>query len=343
MVPLATRKDVAQRAGVSEATVSRVFNNIAPLREETKQKVLEAAKELDYHPNAIAQSFAKGKSGNIGVIVPYLPKVRILSTYYFSEILSGIGIKLAEQNYGLLLLFQSPDEQLDYTQLFHSQKVDGCIILGSKDTESERESLSKLHQASVPYCLVNQTFQDEPFYSIDAEHYEGSKQAVTFLIKKGYQNIAFLNGPSTYSNSQERKRGYQSALMEAGIPINNRWIFQGNYSRTSGMKKAQEIAPIMTEIDAIFASNDRMAIGLMQGLNELGYEVGRDYALMGYDDSDLTRMVHPPLSSVKVPLFDMGKLAAHHVLTRLTKRHTNAIHARLPVTIKERASTHIKK
>ncbi|WP_088103585.1 LacI family DNA-binding transcriptional regulator [Halalkalibacter urbisdiaboli] len=336
---MSKRKDVAKLAGVSEATVSRVFNNVDPLREETKRKVLEAAKQLNYQPNAIAQSFARGKSGNIGVIVPYLPKVRLLSTHYFSEILSGIGVKLAEHHYNLLLLFQSPNEPKDYVQLFHSQKVDACIILGSSDTPGEKEEIQRLHGLEHPYCLVNQTFSGEPFHSIDANHYEGSYEAVSLLLQKGFKRIGFLNGPPVFSNSYERLAGYQAALIQAGVTAKPEWIFQGNYSRTSGLQKAKEIGPLIGgEIDAIYAANDRMAIGLMQGLQEQGLIAGKDYALIGYDDSDVAKIVHPQLSSVHVPLFEMGQLAADTVLTMLKQGVTDTIHKRLPVTVIERTS-----
>lgn len=340
---LANRKDVAQLAGVSEATVSRVFNNVGPLREETKQKVLKAAKKLNYYPNTLAKNFATGKSGNIGVVVPYLPKVQILSTHYFSEILSGIGVKLGEYEYNLLLMFQSPHERMNYRQLFHSQKVDGCIILGSRDVPGEREEIDKLHQAKLPYCLVNQTFEGCSFHSIDAEHYEGSFNAVTFLLNKGFKNIAFLNGPIEYSNSVDRLRGYQDALKKAGIKPNHDWMFQGNYSRTSGSTLATDVSMIMPEIDAIFASNDRMAVGMMQGLKKYGYEAGKDYVLVGYDDSDIASMVQPQLSSVKVPLFEMGKIAAQKVLSALLEDETKNFQKRLPVTLIERASTQLFK
>ncbi|MFC0472059.1 LacI family DNA-binding transcriptional regulator [Halalkalibacter kiskunsagensis] len=338
MNTIAKRKDVAKLAGVSEATVSRVFNNVPPLREETKQKVMQAAKQLNYHPNAIAQSFAKGKSQNIGVIVPYLPKVHLLSTSYFSEILSGIGVKLGEMDYGLLLLFQSSTEPKDYVQLFHTQKVDGCIILGSQDSIEERAALNQLQELALPYCLVNQTFEGTSFHSIDAMHYEGSSQAVSILLEKGYKRIAFLNGPKSYSNSLERLSGYESALQEKGIELNDDWIFQGNYSRKSGFQAAADIGPLIPHLDAIFASNDRMAIGLMQGLSEQGFQAGRDYALIGYDDSDICSMISPKLSSVNVPLFEMGQIAAETVLTMVERGVTEQIQVRLPVTVIERAS-----
>jgi len=324
---------------VSEATVSRVFNNVKPLRNETKQKVLDAAAKLNYQPNSIAQSFATGKSGNIGVIIPYLPKVHLLSTHYFSEILSGIGTELGANNYNLLLMFQSPNERMDYTQLFHSQKVDGCIILGSRDVPGEREEIEKLHQLKLPYCLVNQTFPNHGFNTIDATHYEGSFDTVSFLLEKGFENIAFLNGPDEYSNSLERLKGYEDAFLQSGRTVNNKWIFQGNYSRTSGFEMATEIGAILPKLDAIFVANDRMAAGLMQGLSKQGYEVGKDYALVGYDDSDIAKMLQPQLTSVKVPLFEMGKMAAEKILNALMKGKSVNFHERLSVTLVERSST----
>ena len=336
---IAKRIDVAKLAGVSEATVSRVFNGIHPLREETKKKVLEAAAALNYRPNALAQSFATGKSGNIGVIVPYLSKVHLLSTYYFSEILSGISSVLAENNYHLLLIYQSPEKSKDYVQLFQSQKIDGCIILGAKDAPDDLEAIQKLHGLGLPYCLVNQTFADYPFNSIDAEHYEGSFKAVSFLLEKGFQKIAFLNGPPEYSNSLERLKGYQDALNKFGIQANSNWIFQGNYSRTSGIKAAAEMAEHMPELDAVFAGNDRMAIGLMQGLDQYNFRVGRDYALLGYDDSDVSKIIQPQLSSVKVPFFDLGRISAEKIVTILVTGKTESFNERLPVTLTERAST----
>ncbi|MGM7723260.1 LacI family DNA-binding transcriptional regulator [uncultured Metabacillus sp.] len=336
---LANRKEVAKLAGVSEATVSRVFNNIGPLREETKRKVLQAAKELNYHPNAIAQSFARGKSNNIGVIVPYLPKVNLMSTHYFSELLSGIGARLGELGYGLLLLFQSPDEPKDYVQLFRSQRVDGCIILGSKNIPGEVDALEKLHDLHLPYCLVNQTFSGHSFHSIDADHVDGSFQAVSSLLRKGFEHVIFLNGPMEFSNSAERLQGYIKAISQAEVAFNEKIIFKGNYSRKSGFQAAAEIAPLLPDYKAIFAANDRMAIGLMQGLSEHGYTAGHDYALIGYDDSEIAKMTSPPLSTVKVPLFEMGQMAAEKVFQLISNEGKIAGIQRLPVTLIERASS----
>ncbi len=336
---LANRKEVAKLAGVSEATVSRVFNNVEPLRESTKQKVFQAAKQLNYQPNVLAKKFATGKSGQIGVVVPYLPKVHLLSTYYFSEILSGIGLELRKHEHDLLLLFQSPNERMDYTQLFQAQKVDGCIILGSRNVPGEREEIEKLHQRHLPYCLVNQTFDGFAYHSVDAQHYDGSSMAISSLIEKDLKRIVFLNGPSEYSNSVDRLKGYENALKLAGIALNEQWIFQGNYSQKSGFLAASRIGPIIQDIDAVFAANDRMAVGLMKGLQEQGFEVGKDYALMGYDDSDIAPLLQPQLSSVHVPLFEMGQIASQKILSIISGHVEKDTEIKLPVTLRERAST----
>nr|WP_330164573.1 LacI family DNA-binding transcriptional regulator [Paenibacillus validus] len=326
MVYIVTRKEVAILAGVSEATVSRVFNGVGPMREKTKQRVLEAAETLNYHPNAIAQNFARRRSGNIGVVLPYVPKVHIFSTYYFAEVLSGIGEQARNSGYDMLLMFRTPGEENDYSRLFRSHKVDACILLGATDTAQERAELAKLHENGFPYCVVNQHFPGAEFNLVDADHVEGSYQAVRHLIAGNCRHIAFLNGSVQYSNSGDRWLGYLRAMKEAGLleahvnipaEMPAGLYYEGNYSRTSGYKAASAMAPHMERIDAVFASNDRMAIGLIQGLREHGFQPGRDYAIIGYDDSDAARVTDPPLSSVAVPFFEMGRIAAEQVIGRL--------------------------
>lgn len=282
--------------------------------------MLEAAKTLNYHPNAIAQSFARRRSGNLGVILPYVPKVHLFSTYFFSEILSGIGSKVREKGYDLLLMFRAPDEESDYIDIFRSQKVDACIILGSGDTPQERARLKELQGAGHPFCLVNQHFEGELFNEIDADHAAGSFEAVSHLLRQGYRRIAFLNGSPQFSSSGDRREGYRRALLEAGIDpeLFPHWYYEGNYSRTSGYRAAEALFAHRHEIDAVFSANDRMAVGLMQGLRERGWEAGRDYALIGCDNSDAARVTDPPLTSVAVPFYEMGRMAAERLLGQLS-------------------------
>ncbi|MGG1519276.1 LacI family DNA-binding transcriptional regulator [Paenibacillus oryzisoli] len=314
---MVTRKEVAELANVSEATVSRVFNGVGPMKPVTKERVLAAAQTLGYHPNAIAQSFARRRSGNLGVVLPYMPKVHLFSTYYFAEILSGIGEQCRKEGYDLLLSLLPTDEELDYTQLYRSQKVDGCVILGARDTPEQRKSLAELKAQGLPFCLVNQRFEGLPLLEVDADHVEGSYLAVRSLLADGYRRIAFMNGSPYYSNSIDRLAGYRKALLEAGIAAQPELLLEGNYSRTSGYKAAEQVWAMRDRIDAIFAANDRMAIGLMQGLRERGWLAGRDFAIIGCDDSDAAKLSDPPLSTIHVPFFEMGKAAARAVLASI--------------------------
>ncbi|WP_326055628.1 LacI family DNA-binding transcriptional regulator [Paenibacillus chitinolyticus] len=341
---MVTRKDVAKMAGVSEATVSRVFNNVGPMKESTKQKVLAAAKELNYHPNAVARSFALGKSGHIGLILPYVPKVHLFSTYYFSEILSGIGEGVRRHGCDMLVMFRSPHESVDYTEPYRSRKVDGCIFLGALNVPAQREGFRELDRQGMPFVLINQHYEGETYSVVDADHEQGCYEAVKHLLESGYRRIAFLNGSPQYSNSADRLRGYYRALNEAGLEPEPELILEGNYSRTSGYAAAARIAELGGRVDAVFSSNDRMAVGLMQGLKERGIAPGEDLAIVGYDDSEAAKLSDPPLTSVYVPFFEMGLLAAEALLKRInaspeTEELPPSFHERLSTKLVVRASS----
>lgn len=336
-VKIVSRKDVAKLAGVSEATVSRVMNNVGPIKEETREKVMKAAAQLGYELNALAQQLARQKSGNIGVVLPYLPKVHLFSTYYFSEILSGIAEVATKANIDLLMIFQEPFGKKDYGRLFRSKKIDACIILGATDNEEEREALQELEQNGYPFVIINQRFLDKDYSYVDGDHERGSYIAVNHLIELQCRKIALLNGPLEYSNSRDRLKGYLQAIQEHKLEWNSNWCFEGNYSRKSGYVVSDHIYEAIQseQIDAIFAANDRMAIGVMEGLAERGLEAGRDYHIVGYDDSDGARIVSPKLTTVAVPFYDMGVQAAHMLLHQEQEERISRI---LPVQLVVRQS-----
>ncbi|WP_246187925.1 LacI family DNA-binding transcriptional regulator [Paenibacillus tengchongensis] len=334
---------MAERAGVSEATVSRVLNNVGPMKEETRRRVLAAAGELGYTPSSLARSFARRRSGNLGVIMPNLPKARLFSAYYFSEILSGIGSKAREEGYDLLVIFRDSDEPPDYCGLFRMRKVDACIILGTKEEPGELAALRLLHEEGHPYCLINQHFAAEGFHEVDADHVAGARQATEHLLEQGLRRIAFLNGPAAYSNSRDRLCGYESALAAAGLLPDPALLLEGNFSRRSGYEAAKTVAAQLERIEGLVVANDRMAIGLQQGLRELGITPERMPAIVGYDDSDAAELTVPALSSVRVPFFDLGAIAAARVLELpeldADKCRNQAISVKLPTRLIVRASS----
>ncbi|GMK39438.1 LacI family transcriptional regulator [Paenibacillus sp. CCS19] len=342
------RQQVAKLAGVSEATVSRVLNGVGPVKEATKQRVLAAAAELGYVPNALAQQFARKKSGNLGVVLPHMAKVSLFSTYYFSEMLSGIGSEVQAAGNDLLLLFREADQPRNYAALFQSQKIDALIVLGATDMPQDRSALEELAKDGYPFCVLNQRYSqrggDSSFLTVDADHWSGSQDAVRHLIDIGCSRIAFINGPEQYSNSIDRREGYLSVLAASGLPIEQQLMLTGNYSRKSGYELADQLAELIASgrADSIFAANDRMAIGAMQGLREHGLEAGRDYALCGYDDADAARMASPQLTSVAVPFQEMGRKAASLLLGSGIEGADASRSAVLPVELIIRESTGVQ-
>ncbi len=329
---------------MSEATVSRVLCGVGPVKELTKRRVMEAAERVGYMPSAIARSFVLQQSGNIGVMLPVIPNVRLFSAYYFSEILSGIGHVVEQRGFSLLLHFHGLGEPPQYSSIFRSKKVDGCIILGATSNDMDMNELAQMHQQGWPFCVVGQHYE-LPYCRIDADHVDGATQAVTHLIQQGHNKILMLNGPSWFSNSLDRKQGYEAAHRAAGLEIREQRSLQGNYSRKSGLALAEQVYAMRDDFDAIFAANDRMAIGMMQGLMERGMVAGRDYAIVGYDDSDSSRVTTPPLSSVQVPFFEMGMRAAEILLDQLSGKisRESGCHECLSTKLVVRASSHLGK
>ncbi|MFB5192436.1 LacI family DNA-binding transcriptional regulator [Alicyclobacillus fastidiosus] len=308
------RKLVAQRAGVSEATVSRVLNGVDGVKEGTRKKVLEAVEALGYRPNAIAQSFVKGRSGNIGVIVPHIPQVHLFSTHYFGEISSGIAVGLSKYRLHMLLLFYQSDDPDQVLHAFESRKIDGCIVLGANEKTRGIESLKA---AGCPVCFVSHRDEDPLTSYVDTDNVNGAYLATSHLIKSGHERIAFLNGPLMYTNSVDRLEGFQKALADAGMHFDPALVLQGNYSRTSGYAAVAHFLAINPIPTSVFVANDRMAAGFILGLREVGLRVGQHVSLVGYDDADIATITDPPLTTIRVPFFEMGKRAASILVEKI--------------------------
>ncbi|MDG0791695.1 LacI family transcriptional regulator [Cohnella ginsengisoli] len=315
---MATRREVAELAGVSEATVSRVMNGVGPIKEETRRKVAAAADRLGYQLNALASGFAKGRSGNIGVVLPHVPKVRLFSTYYFSEILSGIGDVLHQAGYGLLLLYRNPQARYDYVSLYRTRRVDACLILGASDLPEEAASVFALADEGLPCCVVDQRYARPGLPCVGADHRAGAYAAARYMLDAGHRRIGFLNGSPHYSNSADRYEGYRQALAETGLSPDPAIQFEGNYSRKSGQEAAGAIFDRLEALDGLLCANDRMAIGAIQGLRERGVAVPERLPVIGYDNSDASSLTDPPLTTVEVPFYEMGRLAAESVMARLS-------------------------
>ena len=328
---MASRKEVADLAVFRKLQYPEFLMALVLLKRKPAARLLKLPSSWVTCPAHWPAALREVKAVNLGVVLPYVPKAHLFSAYFFSEMLSGIGSKARDNGMDLLVMFRTPGEVMNYTDLFRRQKVDACIILGARDDHGELAAFQQLQQEGHPFCIMSQHFAGESFMEVDADHVEGSRQAIRHLTDQGYRNIAFLNGPDSYSNSQERIQGVQIGMNEAGMELDSSLLLEGNYSRRSGVEAAATIAARLDEIDAVFAANDRMAIGVMHGLRERGNQGLQDFpAFVGYDDSDAAEMAVPPLSSVRVPFYEMGELAASKLIHASLGAAASSVNTEVP-------------
>ncbi|CQR53364.1 LacI family DNA-binding transcriptional regulator [Paenibacillus riograndensis] len=303
-----TIKDVAQKANVSIATVSRVLNNLTGYSDKTKQKVNQAIKELGYQPNAIARGLINKRTQTIGVM---FPKV---SSAFSSDLLHGIDEFAHDSNYSVVVCNTDNDGKrtMKYLQLLREKQVDGIIF--SSEVLS-KEYYEVLESMKIPVVLVSsQTdFAKVPYVKVD--DYQAVYDAIQFLISKGHRKIAMISGTKGDPIAgTPRVQGYRKALEANGIAFDSSRLVYGDFSFESGSRAMEALLRKAGEVTAVFAASDEMAIGALSSALKHGLNVPEDISIMGYDDLKPAQMVTPPLTTVRQPLYEMGKIASEKLI-----------------------------
>jgi LacI family transcriptional regulator len=306
-----TLSDVAERAGVSLATASRVINGgTRAVSPHYRDRVLAAAADLGYTPNAHAQAMARGRSKMIGLVV------HDIADPYFSAIAAG-AISLAGSR-GLLVLgntLHNHDYELDYVATMRAQRAQALILVGSRTTDAERtrrlaEEVAEFIEGGGRFAAVSQDSLGAD--TVLPENRAGAHALATALIDAGHRRFAVLGGPSTLLTARDRVAGFQDALAEHRLepPV----VIEGAFTRDGGYAAMNELLDRPDHPPCVFAVNDVMAIGAMAALRERGSRVPDDIAVAGFDDIPTLRDVAPTLTTVRLPLDEMGRLAASMVL-----------------------------
>lgn len=341
----ATIRDVAKRAGVSTAAVSYVINDLAEVSEETRRKVLEVIAELNYQPNRAARELVTRKTGNLGLIVfddrggrgsSFHPQ----TSEVVSEISRGIERTAERQGYSLILSSSSGDEtdQAAFPRFIIERRVDGFMVLGSQFGEKYIRSLKTYR---LPLVLVSLCVEDDDLNCVMAEDIKGAYYAVKHLLRLGHREIALIGGPSCSRTSIEKKNGYLQALREAGIPVEERIIHEGDFSLESGglcMEKILTDRALDRKPTALFAADDRMAVGAMRVLSKFRMKVPEDFAVVGYYDSLIGRYAEPPLTTVRQPKERIGEVAARRLMEIINTGDPTPLKIQLPVELVIRES-----
>ncbi|KQQ46374.1 transcriptional regulator [Duganella sp. Leaf126] len=298
--------DVARLAGVSPSTVSRILNGTAKVSDDKRLAVLAAIEKVSFAPNQMAQGLKKGRSLTVGIVV------QDISSPFFDETLRGIDDGLKGTGYASVIVsgHWNAEEEADRVRLLLARKVDGIILLSGRISDeavlgfsSQRPIVSTGRALHTPGALGFKT---------DNEH--GAWLAVRHLIELGHRRIAFISGPANNYDADERLAGYRRALHEAQIEIDPALVVEGNYHEASGMLAMNRLFDTHQQFTAVFAANDLSAYGARLALYRKGIRVPDDISLVGFDDLPGSSYTTPPLTTVRQPMYDMGRIATRALL-----------------------------
>ena len=310
-----TIADIARTSGVSPSTVSRVLNeneSAIPISAETRARVLAAVASLGYRPNLAARALASGRSDAVAVIV------HDIADPYFSEIVRGVEDVASARKYMVIVSStdRDPVRESEYLLRLASFPTDGIILAAGGFIEEHApqvaDSLIKSGTA-----IVGVSRHQLPIATIDIGNQEGARQMTKHLLGLGHRHIAFLAGPDHLTTATDRLDGYREALRGAGLAANE-VILPGDFTREAGIQAVTRVRAQVPNVTAIFAANDKMALGCLAGLRAAGLAVPRDMSVVGFGDIPAAQDTDPPLTTVGVPLRTVGRLAMEQVLSQLS-------------------------
>lgn len=326
-----TIREVAKRAGVSYQTVSRVINNSPEVAEATRAQVQRTIAELNYHPNAQAVSLSRNRSDIVGMIVNNSRDA------FFAQIIDGACQALSEQGrFMLLALTDSASQPETIDVLLQSRRIDGIIIV--LPLEISLEHAARLVESRLPLVLVD--FQ----YDLDIDHiavdnFRGAYEATEHLINLGHRRIGIICGRRDIPVGQVRLDGYCAALEAYGIPFDPALVAPGDFSFESGSQGMEQLLAVDPRPTAVFACDDPMAFGALRLLHQRGLRVPQDISIIGFDDIPEARHSNPPLTTIRQPLLEMGRIASEFICRRIDGELSERLRLVVPTSLVERDST----
>lgn len=332
-----TIKDVAKIAGVSPSTVSRVIANHPRISLATQERVRRAMKEMEYHPNAIARSLVRQTSNTLGIVMSRSAE-QAFSNPFFPEVIRGISSVARQYQFSLLLSTSKgyQEEQAESLQMLRHRKADGVILLASRPSD---RLIDQLEEGGHPYVVVGRVPGRPKALWVNNDNVEAARLAVTHLIEQGHREIGFLGGIPDLFVTQDRLDGYRQALTAAGVPYRPEWVIDTDFTLDAGYAAALSLIDRNPRPTALFAIDDVLAIGALRALREQGLHVPGDMALMGFNDDPITLCVDPRLSTVRIPIFELGARATELLIQRIRSPEREPTQVILPSELVIREST----
>jgi len=329
----ATIYDVAREANVSMATVSRVVNGNPNVKPTTRKKVQDAIKQLGYRPNAVARGLASKKTTTVGVIIPDI------SSPFFSELARGTEDIATMYNYHIILSNsdQNEDKELRLIQAMLGKQVDGIVFMGGTISDN---LIEEFKQSPVPIVLAATIDEHQTMPSVNIDYEQAAYDAVSYFVDRGHKRIATVSGPlHDPVNGKKKIEGYKRALEESKIKLDEALILSGDYTYDSGKEATEQLLSFQEAPTAIFVANDEMALGVIHEIQDTGLNVPNDIEVVSCENTRLTQMVRPTLSSMAMPTYDLGAVAMR-LLTKYMNKETVDNHmVVLPHRMEYRGST----
>lgn len=318
--------DVAAEANVSYGTVSRVINHDVHVKQETRDRVLQTMVRLGYVANRQARSLAGGRTNSIGVLIPDL------GTGYIGEIIRGIDAELGLSDLDLILYttHRTASKEANYVTNLATGMVDGLILVLPR---SPADFIGILTKQNFPFILIDHQGIGPDCPAVGAANWQGGFTATEYLIKLGHQRIGFITGWMDLGCALDRLDGYRSALRTNHIPDAPELIYEGTFFQPDGFNGASILLDLPNPPTAIFASNDVMAMGVMDAIRHRGLRVPDDVSVIGFDDIPQASLIRPALTTVRQPLEKMGRVATQMLLELLNKSQKKIGRIELPTEL----------
>ncbi|MCH6265797.1 MULTISPECIES: catabolite control protein A [Neobacillus] len=325
--------DVAREANVSMATVSRVVNGNPNVKPVTRKKVQEVIERLGYRPNAVARGLASKKTTTVGVIIPDI------SNIFFAELARGIEDIATMYKYNIILSNsdQNKEKELHLFNTMLGKQVDGIVFMGGHITP---EHVDEFERSPVPVVLAGSIEESEKIPSVNIDYEQAAYDSVKEFIGRGHKHIAFVIGPLYEPDITVKKlNGYKRALEDANIPFNEELIIEGDYTYDSGIEAFEKMLELSEKPTAILVGADEMALGVVHGAEDKGYSIPEDFEVITSDNTRLSLMVRPQLTTIVQPLYDIGAVAMRLLTKLMNKEKVSEQKVVLPHRIEHRQST----
>lgn len=327
-------KDIAEMLNISVSTVSRALRDAYDVNPETRKKVLKVVEQLNYKPNLNAAALASGNTRNIGVIIPFI------TNYYFSTVISGIQEVAYNNGFNIVLLItnDSAERELDMIRSLSVTSLDGLLISISSDSAGSNH-FRELADEGIPVVFFDRVPKDIEATKVLQDDFDGAFKATEHLIVNGYTRIAHIAGQEHLSFTQDRLQGYLEALKKYAIPVHKEWIIYSGFSMQSGKEDIGRLLECEQIPDAVFAVNDRKAVGAVIALKEKKIRVGKDMGVVGFTNDPISVIIEPSLTTIEEPAFDIGKKSCELLIRHITNKHFLPQEIVLPGTLIIRESS----